>query len=406
LADAVGRVTRWPLGGANGIVDAVLVDSRRIADDAGLPVSGQSVCGDVIFRDARSRSVLRIVLDEWLPEFSDVLVTSAGHPDPLRCLALTGIADLLKEAGLPCRVVKKTNDEALIKLADFDSVPIAMPGRYSLMIPIAVRLSLLIVVVAGLFGSLIVHDEHAWWPLLAAVGIAVTAAFDVGLLVPSVVRDQRTRPVLIVWRPQPCISVSRRFLKSAQLAATDEALVVTSLTGMERWLPRFGPRAVVALVRVDDAIDGLGDVGSRLELRTADGAVRAALPWNEWFGGASNDDVSQLAGRLGLAFEPSGAEVKGMLVTTLSYRGTSNAYGSGGAAAWVFETNHPVAVFAVLALICNVGRHQLWWGIGIAVGTLAVSGGRVVVRAAWRRWWSGHLVRPAKATLQLVTATS
>lgn len=121
-----GRERRYATG-SGGIERAVHVDEVGPWIDGSMSVPPRpGTWGFVELQDGDGRRVLRIDVEPWLPE-SPVL--GGVRPDrDFRVLELTGLAALLKDAGIPVRTVHDREDELVARSGDGNAT-YASPGR-------------------------------------------------------------------------------------------------------------------------------------------------------------------------------------------------------------------------------------------------------------------------------------
>ncbi|MCZ4121385.1 hypothetical protein [Streptomyces sp. H39-S7] len=278
-----GTERRHPIG-TGGIRRAVHIDLLGLdaAQKMGLPVKGR--WGMVDLQDEDGHTVCRIPLAEWLPE-SGML-----EPDPLRgekLLGRTGLAGLLKEAGIPVHRIHELDDPLLAGSSGGDKdvhFYTALPVWHSV-----ARGTGMFLWFVTFFLGLILRDSAPW--LLAVSGIGLLS-----LPVATAVLRLRARAkergddLAVLARLSPCppsgAGATARFCATAAVRVQSADIVLVDSLAGERWLPRSGPHSVDRVVRFLSAADGtpLG-----VELQGSGGQVRAALPWEWWFGGAEGD---------------------------------------------------------------------------------------------------------------------
>ncbi|MEU0909401.1 hypothetical protein [Streptomyces althioticus] len=289
---AGGRTRRVPVGDGGVaravFVDAAPADARR--DEPGRP----GAWGEVRLQDRDGAQVARIPLGEWLPE-APALVERAVQGEQL--LERTGVAGLLKAAGVPLHAVRDRND------------PRAASGKGGVSLGPGPAFPLWYWCVRGAAGTLwfsaftvVVFSDTvpAWLVLLLALAALCGPVARLALRAWTRLRAGRRRMTVlerVAPGPAPGTGATARFLRETEVRVQDRDLVLRDLGGQEYWFARTGPHAVTRLVKV---LDGTGrPVG--VELRGPGEQVRAVFPWDLWFGGADGaDGWSRLCGASGL----------------------------------------------------------------------------------------------------------
>ncbi|MGY1400032.1 hypothetical protein ACW69H_21955 [Streptomyces sp. SS10] len=290
---ARGRTRRVPVGDG-GVARAVFVDAAPAdagRDDPGRP----DAWGEVRLQDRDGAQVARIPLGDWLPE-APALPERAVQGEQL--LERTGVAGLLKAAGVPLHVARDRND------------PRAGSGKGGVSLGPGPAFPLWYWCVRGVAGTL-------WFSAFTVVVFSDTVPGRLVLLLAlTALCGPVARLVLRAWTrlragrrrvtvlervtpdPAPGSGATVRFLRDTEVRVQDRDLVLRDLGGQEYWFARTGAHAVTRLVKV---LDGTGrPVGA--ELRGPGEQVRAVFPWDLWFGGADGaDGWSRLCGAPGLA---------------------------------------------------------------------------------------------------------
>ena len=280
FTDRYGTVHHYPVG-RDGIAKAVLLRTPSPASwgHGGPPVPGSM--GRLQLQDSDGRLVLRLDADDWVPESGSLLFSAT---DGLHLLEHSGLAELLNVCRIPLETVRDPEHPLLARVSWREAGRTylrpgrLMPNWYLYTRRIALPLWILGFCVATLTGL-----SPAWMPVAMAAGGALWALNYMALNLWGSWRDRRTRPgVQARIGPAPAADAGAtvRFVSTAAVRVQDDDIVIVSGTGEERWLPRSGPYAVKELARVVD-----GGRPIRAELRGLGGTVRAALPWQAWFGG-------------------------------------------------------------------------------------------------------------------------
>ncbi|CAL9467248.1 hypothetical protein ACF1FY_00625 [Streptomyces althioticus] len=290
---ARGRTRRVPVGDG-GVARAVFVDAAPA--DAGRDEPGRpGAWGEVRLQDGGGAQVARIPLGEWLPE-APALPERAVQGEQL--LERTGVAGLLKAAGVPLHVARDRND------------PRAGSGKGGVSLGPGPAFPLWYWCVRGAAGTLwfsaftvVVFSDTVpgWLVLLLALTALCGPVARLALRAWTRLRAGRRR-ITVVERvaPDPAAGTGAtvRFLRDTEVRVQDRDLVLRDLGGQEYWFARSGPHAVTRLVRV---LDGTGRPAGA-ELRGPGEQVRAVFPWDLWFGGPDGArGWSRLCGASGLA---------------------------------------------------------------------------------------------------------
>ncbi|XMA38173.1 hypothetical protein O1157_20415 [Streptomyces albogriseolus] len=290
---ARGRTRRVPLGDG-GVARAVFVDAApadAARDEPGRP----GAWGEVRLQDRDGAQVARIPLGDWLPE-APALPERAVQGEQL--LERTGVAGLLRTAGVPLHVARDRND------------PRAGSGKGGVSLGPGPAFPLWYWCVRAVAGTLwfsaftvVVFSDTAPGRLVLLLALTALCGPVARLVLRGWTRLRAgRRRVTVVERvtpnPAPGSGATVRFLRETEVRVQDRDLVLRDLGGQEYWFARSGPHAVTRLVKV---LDGTGrPVGA--ELRGPGEQVRAVLPWDLWFGGAGGaDGWSRLCGASGLA---------------------------------------------------------------------------------------------------------
>ncbi|WAX78583.1 hypothetical protein [Streptomyces sp. KMM 9044] len=289
-----GRTRRFPVGGAAGIARAVFVDAAggdrtRVGPD--LPGSW----GEVQLQDGDGALVGRFDIEDWLPE-APVLPKRSVQGEQL--LARTGVAGLLRAAGVPLHVVRDRNDPLVVSKGAGASLG---PGRSFPSWYWGTR------AVAGsvwfaVFTWVVFSDTTVPWIVLLLAATAFPAPVARLALRGWIrLRTGRHDPVVrerVRAGPARETGATVRFRRHTELRVQDRDLVLRDLGGQEYWFALSGPHAVTSLVRVEDRAGR--PVG--VELRGPGEQVRAVFPWDLWFGGEEGaDGWSRLRRAAGLA---------------------------------------------------------------------------------------------------------
>ncbi|HEY5834538.1 hypothetical protein [Streptomyces sp.] len=272
---------RRHLVGDGGIRRAVHVDAP------GPPVGGRmgpdlpGPWGYVDLRNAKDRCVLRIELDDWLPEGA---AFAAEPPRGERLLAVTGVAGLLADLRVPVTTVRERDN------ATVDKSAWARPGR---LLPVWNTLgrgaALAVWFVAFVIAILPVDRPPVGARVVTAGAAVLLPLLTLAARAQTALRERRLPSpggLRVTPDPEPGAGMTVRFVTTAAVRVQDRDLVLVDQVGQERWLPRTGPHRVAALVRIVEH-------GTRssvaVELHGPDGQVRGALPWACWFAGAKGE---------------------------------------------------------------------------------------------------------------------
>jgi hypothetical protein len=225
-------------------------------------------------------------------------------------LSRTGVAGLLKAAGIPLHVVRNRNDPLVAKKAQRGGGTSLSPGST---FPLWYWMTRAVAVLVwfALF-TLIVFSGTATPGLVLLLAATAFTAPVVRMVLRGwtrlrlrghspVVRD-RIGPA-----PADGLGATVRFCRDTELRVQDRDLVLRDLGGQEYWLPLTGPHAVTSLVLVRDR------AGAALgaELRGPHEQVRAVLPWRLWFGGEDGEHGwSRLRQAAGLRYTERGLSGK------------------------------------------------------------------------------------------------
>ncbi|MFG3158621.1 hypothetical protein ACGFY8_01950 [Streptomyces sp. NPDC048232] len=272
------RTRRLPVGGA-GIARAVFVDVPGAdMERMGPPIPGS--WGELQLQDRDGGLIARLDVEQWLPE-SPVLPKRFVQGEHL--LGRSGVAPLLKAAGIPLHVVRDRND------------PLVAPGGGGVRLgpggdfPFwywALRAAAGITWFA-VFTFLVFSDTAQAWAVLLLASTAFAAPLArIALRVWTALRRDRHAPAVrerVAPAPAPGRRATVRFRRDTELRVQDADLVLRDLGGQEYWFPLKGPHAVRSLARVN------AHTGAPLgvEVRGPGEQVRAVLPWDLWFAGES-----------------------------------------------------------------------------------------------------------------------
>ncbi|MFE9975662.1 hypothetical protein ACFYRD_34310 [Streptomyces hirsutus] len=227
--------------------------------------------------------ICRFDVGDWLPE-APVLPRRAvqGEQSPAR----TGVAGLLRAAGVPLHVVRDRNDPLAASKGAGTSLG---PGRSFPSWYWGARAAAGSVWFA-LFTGVVFSDTAVPWVVLLLAATAFSAPMArLALRAWTRLRTGRyDRVVRECVRPGPARGTGEtvRFRRDTEVRVQDRDLVLRDLEGQEYWFALSGPHAVTSLVRV---VDRAGrPVG--VELRGPGEQVRAVFPWDLWFGGEGGAD--------------------------------------------------------------------------------------------------------------------
>ncbi|MEU3460227.1 hypothetical protein ABZ721_09740 [Streptomyces sp. NPDC006733] len=282
-----GRERRYAIG-SGGIERAVHMDAVGPWIDGSMAVPPRpGTWGFVELQDADGKLVLRIDVEPWLPE-SPVL--GGLRPDRgFRILELTGLAALLRDAGVPLHTVHDREDPTVARSGG-GSATYADPGRLlprwnTLGRGLATAVWFLAFALA-LFP--VGKPPRELWVVMAAAAL-VMPVLNLAARLQARLRERgAAHPVAsrIAPDPAPGSGASVRFCATAAVRVQERDIVLVDSLGQERWLARSGPHRVAALVRVLDNANG-APLG--IEFQGPGGEVRAVLPWDPWFGGPEGE---------------------------------------------------------------------------------------------------------------------
>lgn len=281
-----GRERRLPVRDDGGVSSAVYVEGAapELTDRLGSAPAGTS--GLLELRDKAGTVLARIPAEEWLPEAADLRSSPSGADELLK---RSGIADLMRTAGIPLRVEKGTAPAPSARmrslLRELWDPRYWGPGKAFPLWYVVLR-TLAFAAWFVLFTIMLFAGSATPWMVVVSAGAVVTAPVARLLLrAGSGWSNRRTRPVALRTLapcPAPGAGATNRFCRIAAVHVLEQDLVLRDFTGRECWLPLRGPHAVVKLVRV------LGRSGGEplgVEVVGAEGAVRERLTWKWWFGG-------------------------------------------------------------------------------------------------------------------------
>ncbi|MFE7231273.1 hypothetical protein ACFVAF_11455 [Streptomyces sp. NPDC057596] len=278
------RTWRFPIGDG-GITRAVFLDIPGDDKERMGPTIGGS-WGEVQLQDRDGALVGSFDMEDWLPE-------SPALPDRWvkgeQLLDRTGVAALLKAAGIPLHVVTDRDDTLLASGSRRRGAKSLAPGGDFPLWYWGVR------AVAGavwfaLFTVVLFFETTEPWVILLLAATALVGPMA-RLVVRAWTRLRLRECVPVVRdriRPAPVegTGATVRFCRDTELRVQDRDLVLRVLGGREYWLPLSGPHALTSLVLVRDRTGRpLG-----VELRGPHDQVRAVLPWQLWFGGRGGAD--------------------------------------------------------------------------------------------------------------------
>ncbi|QNA73365.1 hypothetical protein C8250_016830 [Streptomyces sp. So13.3] len=390
-----GRERRYATG-PGGIERAVHVDAVGPWIDGSMTVPPRpGTWGFVELQDGDGRRVLRIDVEPWLPE-SPVL--SGVRPDrDFRILELTGLAPLLKDAGIPVRTVRDREDE-LVARSGAGNATYANPGRllprWNTLGRGAVMAVWFLAFAVAIFP--VGNPPRELWVVTAAAAL-VMPVLNLAARLQARLRERRADVPPVESRiapdPLPGSGASVRFCATAAVRVQERDIVLVDSLGRERWLARSGPHRVAALVRVLESANGtpLG-----VEFQGPGGEIRAVLPWEPWFGGPEGEARwTQLRSSTGRGVNdrvqgkkerwpasPVGQADVGLMTTlpaaTARQASRFPATVLGGGGTW------PVLGMALLSLLgCArmIGGHPSAGAAGTALGSLALCGTLVPLAA-------------------------
>jgi hypothetical protein len=299
------RVLRFPVGD-DGIARAVFIDAAG-ADKERVGPAIPGSWGELQLHDRDGVLVGRFDMEDWLPEAA-VLPKRFVQGEQL--LSRTGVAALLKAAGIPLHVVRDRNDPMVAEKAQRGGGRSLSPGN-SFPLWYWVTRAVAGLVWFALFTLIVFSDTAAPWSVLLLAATAFAA--PVMRLVlrgwtrlrlrghSDVVRD-RIGPA-----PADGLGATVRFCRDTELRVQDRDLVLRDMGGQEYWLPLTGPHAVTSLVLVRDRAGA--PLGA--ELRGPQEQVRAVFPWRLWFGGKDGEHGwSRLRQASGLRYTERGLSGK------------------------------------------------------------------------------------------------
>ncbi|MFD4968860.1 hypothetical protein [Streptomyces sp. NPDC058424] len=278
------RTRRFPTGDG-GITRAVFLDLPG-ADMERMGPTIEGSWGEVQLQDRDGALVGSFDIADWLPEAPAL---SKRWVKGEQLLDRTGVAALLKAAGIPLQVVRDRDDplhasrsrrRGAKSLAAGGDFPLWYWGFRAVAG----------VVWFALFSLILFFETTTPWViLLTAVTALVGPVARLVVRVWTRLRLRRCVPVVRDRiRPAPVegMGATVRFCRDTELRVQDRDLVLRVLGGQEYWLPLTGPHALTSLVLVRDRTgQPLG-----VELRGPHDQVRAVLPWRLWFGGGGGTD--------------------------------------------------------------------------------------------------------------------
>ncbi|MEU2909046.1 hypothetical protein ACFYM3_07480 [Streptomyces massasporeus] len=284
--------------GDSGIARAVFIDVAG-ADKERMGPAIPGSWGELQLQDHGGALVGWFDMEDWLPE-SPSLPKRSVQGEQL--LSRTGVAALLKAAGIPLHVVRDPNDPLVSKKAWRGGGRSLSPGSAFPMWYWGTRAAAGLVWFA-LFSVIVFSDAAAPWVVLPLSAAAfVSPVTRLALRGWTRLRMRRYSPsVRERIRPAPVsgLGATVRFCRDTELRVQDRDLVLRDISGQEFWLPLTGPHAVASLVLVRDR-EGTA-LGA--ELRGADEQLRAVLPWRLWFGDKNGEDGwSRLRSATGLRY--------------------------------------------------------------------------------------------------------
>ncbi|MFG2326544.1 hypothetical protein [Streptomyces sp. NPDC048568] len=271
------RTRRLPVGGT-GIARAVFVDVPGADKERmGPPIPGS--WGELQLQDRDGGPIARLDVEQWLPE-SPVLPKRFVQGEHL--LGRSGVASLLKAAGIPLHVVRDRNDPLV---ASGGGIWLGPGGDFPLWYW-AVRAAAGVTWFAA-FTFLVFSGTAPLWAVLLLASAAFAAPLArLALRAWTALHRDRHAPVVrerVAPSPAPGCGATVRFRRDTELRVQDADLVLRDLGGQEYWFPLTGPHAVRSLARVN------AHTGTPLgvEVRGPGEQVRAVLPWDLWFVGES-----------------------------------------------------------------------------------------------------------------------
>ncbi|MGW5127698.1 hypothetical protein ACWEQ7_27360 [Streptomyces sp. NPDC004069] len=278
------RTRRFPIGG-DGITRAVFLDVP--GDDMerrGPTIEGS--WGKVQLQDRDGGLIGYFNIEDWLPE-SPAIPKRWVRGEQL--LDRTGVAALLKTAGISLHVVNDHNDPLLATGSDWRGAASLSPGGAFPWWYLGLR-AVAFIVWFALFTVILFFEPTAPWVILLLAATALVAPVArLAVRAWTWLRLRKCVPVVRERiRPAPVdgMETTVRFCRDTELRVQDRDLVLRVLGGREYWLPLTGPHALTSLVLVRDRTgQPLG-----VELRGPHDQVRAALPWRLWFGGRGGAD--------------------------------------------------------------------------------------------------------------------
>ncbi|MFE4409914.1 hypothetical protein [Streptomyces sp. NPDC056821] len=275
---------RFPIGG-DGITRAVFLDVP--GDDMerrGPTIEGS--WGKVQLQDRDGALIGYFNIEDWLPE-SPAIPKRWVRGEQL--LDRTGVAALLKAAGIPLHVVNDRNDP-LLATGSRRRKPVSLsPGGAFPWWYLSLRAVAFVVWFLLLTVILFFQTTDPWVVLLLAATALVAPVARLVVRVWTWLRLRECVPVVRERiRPAPVdgTETTVRFCRDTELRVQDRDLVLRVLGRQEYWLPLTGPHALTSLVLVRDRTGQPLNV----ELRGPHDQVRAVLQWRLWFGGRGGAD--------------------------------------------------------------------------------------------------------------------
>ncbi|MFE7896594.1 hypothetical protein ACFU3E_03450 [Streptomyces sp. NPDC057424] len=278
------RTFHFPVGDG-GIARAVFIDAAG-ADKERMGPAIRGSWGELQLQDHGGALVGWFDMEDWLPE-SPALPKRSVQGEQL--LSRTGVAALLKAAGIPLHVVRDRNDPLVSKKTRRGGGRSLGPGSAIPLWYWGTRAAAGLVWFA-LFTVIVLFDAAAPWVILPLSAAAFVAPVTrLALRGWTRLRLRRYSPSVrerIGPAPVSGLGATVRFCRDTELRVQDHDLVLRDISGQEFWLPLTGPHAVTSLVLVRDK----GGTALGAELRGADEQLRAVLPWRLWFAGKNGED--------------------------------------------------------------------------------------------------------------------
>ncbi|NGN62824.1 hypothetical protein G5C51_02760 [Streptomyces sp. A7024] len=271
-----GARRSFPVG-EGGIVKAVFVDKPGESVGGGMAAPAPGGWGELLFLDAAGAVVVRLRLDDWVPEGDRLGIRPVRGE---RLLALSGAGALCKRAGIAVSVSRVPAEAGGTSLR----LPMALPAWYSV-----VRVAATVVWAVAWFVGVLLRPDAPWLLALAAVAALAGPVAYFAVRSAHAARERGAAEAggtRISPSPAAGAGATVRFCETAAVRVEPQEIVLVDSVGHERRLARSGAHGVTRLVRHMDRKTG-EPVG--VELCGPDGQVRGALPWRWWFAGPEGE---------------------------------------------------------------------------------------------------------------------